>query len=518
MWGASPQDVRMSKSQKCANDVKLELSKSAILIYSSKNSKPIEQVAVGYRHSVILHNGCILFSKYRGENLNSPKMNEHDSVFNQKFVEVSCGSDYMLALEQSGRVLAWGGPSLSQTILGRVTEEESSKRLDGKVVVFKNTKRIIKFPNTVQSSSEPSPIEIPGLPSMAISFSNTDPRSFNCRYYRPYSIAAVENEMPLENLNCNKPLSKNSQISDYLFADSNLKFTEKTLHFVLETYYNYYDTETILAKCLEVGDFQAASKVAILDGHFSDSLGFQLAAFRRYMDSFILDFGISKNINKSTDNLNEINEKLHSKNCSPARILSSSSSLDSIQQWGDEMEHQGGCESPCRITDVGDVRHNVTQYVQSVKSDNSSPISSLSKMIDGKDTENKKLEKEAEFVITDEKTKEIVKIATELVEFYTRKIYASENHILMQNVLMKCIDFWLVKNLPVTMLEDILLKNLDKYFYPLSILLFCKNFNNNSLEEMSDVKHHTSATFLKQFSTKFCLQLCSMVLENVNKT
>lgn len=509
----------MSRSQKCADDIKpLESCKSTILLYSSANSKSVEQVAVGYRHSVILDNGRIHFTRYRGGQLNSPKMNEHDRVFNQKFVEISSGSDFMMALEHNGRVLAWGGPSLSQTILGRTVEEESARRLDGKIVVFKNTKRIIKFPSTAQSSSEPSPIEIPGLPSMAISFNNTDPRNYTCRYYNPFSIISVENEAAVESVNCNKPLSKNSQVMDHLFAAPNLKFTEKTLHYVLETYHNYYDTEIVLAKCLEVGDFQAASKVAILDGHFSDSLGFQLAAFRRYMDSFILDFGETKKLNKFTDDLNEINEKLHSKNCSPARILSSSSSLDSIQQWGDEMEHQGGCESPCRLSDMGDVRQNVTQYVQSVKNDNSSPISSLSKIVDSKDTEKQCSETKTQPDILDEKTKEVVKIAADLVEFYTRKIYASENHILMQNVLMKCIDFWLVKNLPVTMLEDVLLKNMDKYFYPLSILLFCKNFNNNTGEELPDAKIHTSATFLKQFSTKFCLQLCSMVLENVNKT
>lgn len=353
---------------------------------------------------------------------------------------------------------------------------------------------------------------------MAITFSNTDPRNFSSRYYNPYSIIAVENEVHIEKLNCNKPLSKNAQLSDHVFAVPNLKFSERTLHYVLETYYNYYDTENILAKCLELGDFQAASKVAILDGHFSDSLGFQLAAFRRYMDNFILDFGETKKTNTSTDDLNEINEKLHSKSCSPARILSSSSSLDSIQQWGDEMEHQGGCESPCRLSDMGDVRQNVTQYVQSVKTDNSPPISSLSKMVDSKNNKEADEQKEKEIDRLDEKTKEIVNIASELVEFYTRKIYASENHILMQNVLMKCIDFWLVKNLPVNMLEDVLLKNMDKYFYPLSILLFCKNFNNNTGEELPDAKLQTSAGFLKQFSTKFCLQLCSMVLENVNKS
>lgn len=116
-WGASPQEVRMSKNQKGTEDAKPpESCKSSVLLYSSVNKKPIEQVAAGYRHSVILHGGIILFSKCRGGQLNRPKTNEHDSIFNQRFLEISCGSDFMMALEQSGRVLAWGGPSLSQVI------------------------------------------------------------------------------------------------------------------------------------------------------------------------------------------------------------------------------------------------------------------------------------------------------------------------------------------------------------------------------------------------------------------
>lgn len=344
---------------------------------------------------------------------------------------------------------------------------------------------------------------------MAITFANADPRTFGNRRYSPYSIITLENPTFPHQKTSSKPLSRTSLLLEQLYDLPDLKFSAKTLHFVLETYYNFYDTENVLAKCLETGDFQAASKVAILDGHFSDSLGFQLAALRRHMDGHILDFG------GSTEDLNEYN----SKNCSPAKILSSSSSLDSIRQWGDDLEHQGGRESPCGPFEIGDVRQNVSQYVQSMKSDSSPPISSLSRMVDAKNIENKKTQDaKSKFCIADEKTKEIVGIASELVEFYTRKIYASENHILMQNVLMKCIDFWLAKNLPVAMLEDVLLKNMDKYFYPLSILLFCKNFNNNAGEEMTDVKHQSSAGFLKQFSTKFCLQLCSMVLENVNKS
>lgn len=47
----------------------------------------------------------------------------------------------------------------------------------------------------------------------------------------------------------------------------------------------------------------------------------------------------------------------------------------------------------------------------------------------------------------------------------------------------------------------------------------CKNFLNDSDDQISKkVKQKNSARFFKQFSTKFCLRLCLMVVETVNKT
>lgn len=347
---------------------------------------------------------------------------------------------------------------------------------------------------------------------MAITYSTTDPRKQLNKNAIPYSILSIENNSYQPKIQ--KPPRKNANPLDYLYAMPDLKLEHKTLHYVLEVYHDFYDTENVIARCLEVGNFQAAGKVSMLDGHYSDSLGFQLAAFKLHMDKFTLNF-------PDISVQNEINERLTSaseKN-SPAHILSSSSSLDSIRQWGDEMEHQGGCESPCQPSEMGDVRQNMSQYVASLKTENSPPISSVSKMIDAKEKVTQE-KSEVEVYVKDEESWEIINTAAALIEFYTQKIYSSENHILMQNVLMKCIEFWLVNNLPVVVLENVLLKNMDKYFYPLSILLFCKNFNNNVGEEIvkkDDVNKRNSAGFLRQFSTKFCLQLCSMVLENVNK-
>lgn len=83
-------------------------------IYIAQNDIPIDQVAVGYRHSVILHDGRIHWGKTNDEELCTPKVNHHDTILRQRFVHVSCGLDYTMALDQHGKLLAWGSPSMAQ--------------------------------------------------------------------------------------------------------------------------------------------------------------------------------------------------------------------------------------------------------------------------------------------------------------------------------------------------------------------------------------------------------------------
>ncbi|KAJ8961053.1 hypothetical protein NQ314_005983 [Rhamnusium bicolor] len=391
-WGASPQEVRLfqSKSNQKQNGLSLKSPdswKASVHIYSGINKKPIEQVAVGYRHSAILHNGKILWGKNKDDELSPPKLRNQDnmnSLFTQRFLHVSCGVDYTMAIDHTGKLLAWGSPSMAQTILGRPLEEDN-KKMDGKVVVFKNTRRVIKFPNTVQGNSENFPIEVPGLPSMAITFNPTNHKLLFSRNYIPYSIRTIENNQ----CTMEETSFKNSSFFDSIKECPNFKYGHKTLHYVLQAYFGFYDTDSILSRCLEVQNYQAAAKIAILDGHFGDSLGFQLIAFKKHMETLDLNLHsmcvkkcplelkekdqsyvelIVRNIQDDLNEKNLMHSNSGEKICnSPAHILSSSSSLDSIRQWGDDIEHQGGCESPCEMSDMGDIRQNMTQYVQSLK-------------------------------------------------------------------------------------------------------------------------------------------------------
>ncbi|KAF5306974.1 hypothetical protein FQR65_LT07196 [Abscondita terminalis] len=523
-WGASPQDVRMhqSKYAQKLNGVGGKLHqpwKSSVHIFGGNEKEPIEQVAVGFRHSAVLQAGKLFTCKNMEDEMTSSKLNQNLGILSQRFLQISCGFDFTIAMDHSGKLFAWGNNAMAQTLLGKHPEEEP-KHKDGKVVVFKNTKRAIKIIHNVQNSSASCPIVIAGLPTMAITYSPADSYLFN-KDILPPSMILIENApqayMQPVSVTGQSPLDQIKQIPTY-------KFGQKTLHYVLERYSGCYDTENVLSRCLKVNNLQAASKIAILNEHYSDSLGFQLQAFKELIDAQKLDFTMQNALSKSQDlDVYEPCDIKHSQSTEKNNYLSSSSSLDSIQQWSDDFEDQGGCESPCNISETGDIRQSMTQFVQSIK--NESPISTVSKLISDnpyKNIKNKMNDIEDIILqITDEKARNIVRLGSRLIEFYIKQTYSSENHILMQNILLKCVEFWLSNNLPVPLLEHVLLKNMDKYFCPLSILLFCKNYNDTIVEDIvkdDSVKQQPKPSrFLKEFSTKFCLQLCSMVLENVNK-
>ena len=397
--------------------------------------------------------------------------------------------------------------------------------------MLKNTKRFVMM--DMGTNNEMLPIEIPSLPSMAITYNSTDRRSEYQKNILSYKICRLENKSIISIWNTDTKPFRSSLDFDFLYKTPQLKFTAKTLHYVLESYHGYYDSDTILSKCIDKCIFQAASKISILDGHYGDSLGFQLLAFKKHIEKYTLDclnthnekIIIADNYHNIDSNKININDKkleFGFTNSSPVCMLSTSSSLDSIRQWGDEPDYQGGSESPCEGTDVEEVQQSITEYVQLITTD--APIISISKNImnESKETNSLLPKNKIDLIVKDPIMKEVVGMGSQLVEFYIKEIYMTENHILMQNILLRCIEFWLNNNLPVTILEEILLKNLDKYFYPLAILLFCKNFNNgldDNLREKGDCdKHQRPAGFLKEFSTKFCLQLCSMVLENATKS
>ncbi|KAL3269950.1 hypothetical protein HHI36_009006 [Cryptolaemus montrouzieri] len=120
-WGASPQEVRLvqAKNHHKANGISTkppESWKISVNVYSGSNRGPIDQISIGYRHTVILHNGKMLWGKNKDDDLSPPHLRDQDTlnIFNYRFLHVSCGFDYTMAVDHIGRLLAWGSVSMAQ--------------------------------------------------------------------------------------------------------------------------------------------------------------------------------------------------------------------------------------------------------------------------------------------------------------------------------------------------------------------------------------------------------------------
>lgn len=87
-----------------------------VLVYSPDNEKPIEQISVGFSNCAIIHNGKVYWGKSKEGKLYSSNFQEDEKcgLFDQKYTHVSCGLDFILALEQSGKLVAWGNSKMSQ--------------------------------------------------------------------------------------------------------------------------------------------------------------------------------------------------------------------------------------------------------------------------------------------------------------------------------------------------------------------------------------------------------------------
>ncbi|KAH1017237.1 hypothetical protein HUJ05_007910 [Dendroctonus ponderosae] len=524
MWGASPEEMRFYQQRNNSKNAELSESwKSSIEMYESKARIPIKEISVGYRHCAILDKGRIFWGKNKDEELTEPNVKDpYEDIIGHKFDHVSCGLDYTMAIEQNGQVFAWGTPAMIETILGIPGDAIRRKKSDERMIMFKGTKRSFKTPY-VHPISNNLPIEISVLPSIVFTFNG---KNYNCLFRTsplPHQVLLPDND-PAEFYDRQKSIGRLD--FSHIYHVPKVTVTEKTIHYALRIYLELYDIENVQMKSLELSNFQVASKVSFLNGNFVDSLGFTIEAFKRHIVKYDVDLPSlftckdsydvtekDQGIELIVESLKtELDREMSSNLSSPARALSSSSSLDSLRQFGEE----GGQESPCEI----DIRQNITNYLHSVNKGASSPTATPKLNESYKDILMEKSVKQHELQIKNKQAKEVLDLASHIVEFYIEKVYISENHILMQNILLKCIEFWLSNNLPIVILENILLKNLDKYFYPLSILLFCKNFDVEDviLPKDGEILQISSSRFLKEFSTKFCLHLCSMVLENANKS
>ena len=113
--------MRLSQSKFCQKspnaDLKVESDwKKSVCVYINDSNKHIDQVCAGFRNSVALLDGKLFCNKSREGELLPLRLSEHnnsDSMIKQ-FLQVSCGPDYIVALEYTGKLYAWGNKSMVQ--------------------------------------------------------------------------------------------------------------------------------------------------------------------------------------------------------------------------------------------------------------------------------------------------------------------------------------------------------------------------------------------------------------------
>lgn len=431
-----------------------------------------------------------------------------------------------------GTVLAWGSNNLAQ--LGRPPVEDA-RGVEGKLVLLKSSRRVVRLPHAAHSALD-TPSQVPNIPTPVIS-------------YRSYDVT------PLAGLV--QPLS---------VVEKSLG--ETTLHYILERLNGLYDSAKIMDKvnshtdrnsikefkiytflqCIQLGNWQAASKISLLERNFTDALSYQLKMLNTLdlkihkvsstcdrNDSFdtvvdetppmsdeqnhqikentkLFDRHMEKNL---VDTLEESEERYKMK-------MSASRSLDSFESVEQQELHtfdcQGGSEELCEDSKSDDISLDITEDAldsvdeeqmrnngKRMVQDSLSKLVNLSRL---KESDNEtgntdvltQIESSAEKnldltnrnivpVVTEAKGNQentVVNEATSIVEFYVNEI-EDESHAMMREVLQIAIEFWIKHNLPIENLENVLLRHMSKFFYPLGLLLFwqviCNSFGGDRNEE-----------------------------------
>ncbi|XP_024936810.1 uncharacterized protein LOC107263725 isoform X2 [Cephus cinctus] len=464
-----------------------------------------------------------------------------------KTIRVCCGSDYTVAVQPGGTVLAWGGNSMAQ--LGRPPAKDS-RASDEKLVLLKSSRRIVRLPHAAHTAMD-TPSQVPNIPTPIIT-------------YQSYDIT------PLAGLV--RPLSVVEKVP-----------SELTLHYVLEQFNGLYDSEKIMNKCLEMGNYQACSKLALLDRNFSEALSYQLKAlnssylkprentsaskselqeeqtdpnkdFANDESSLVKSMSQIKLVKENTElfdrhvekNIVETLEECEAMNTTK---MSTSRSLDSFRILEQELHTfncQGGSEELCDDAKSEDISLDITEDALDDDTEANNSAVSISNVISGNDdgatssNHDKDCKNSSEIVNTSGVMKKMEDLCSEtairsvykdhmgnqenykvheassIVKFYMNEI-EEESHSMMCEVLRSALDFWIKYNLPMQHLENVLLEHMNKLFYPLGLLLFCQNKLDENIDTNKKDGEGKSLAMMNSLSTKFCLQVCSMLLRHIGQ-
>ncbi|XP_011633715.1 uncharacterized protein LOC105424907 [Pogonomyrmex barbatus] len=468
-------------------------------------------------------------------------------------VGIACGYDYTIAIQPGGTVLAWGNNSRAQ--LGRIPAKEA-RDADDKLVLLKSSKRIVRVPNAIHIALD-VPSQVPGISAPMISYQPNEPFSLTEFVY---------------------PLSVIEKSPGQL-----------TLHYVLEHFYGLYNSDNIMKKCVELENYQACSKIAILENNILSAFTYQLKVLHKLSLQSSRNYPISKiphktiastikissqkaemttdsmsarNIKKNTELFNRQAEKnfIESLENSVVRNwtkISTSRSLNNLQMLAQELysfDCQGGLEELCKtqrnddslsnINNRSDTEYNANEDEQQVWIENlmlnendsllqhknitcrsaqdltrSICTKIISNINDNQTNQGDTYEKKTMFsdqVSSRAQRNYVINETIKALKFYLKNINGEANTIKCE-ILYHAIDFWIEHNLPMQSLENIFFEHIHIIYYPLGLLLFCRDMIEKYLNVNKYDDEGTDWCANNLFSFKFCLQVLSILMQHIDE-
>ncbi|XP_014210897.1 uncharacterized protein LOC106641130 [Copidosoma floridanum] len=439
---------------------------------------------------------------------------QRDLNCSKKFLKICCGSNFMIAIETGGSVLAWGNNSLAQ--LGRTPKEQDERNLKDLVLKFRVSNRIINCIDHLDKlgiGAETTPNEVPYIPSPTIS-------------YQSYDVTPLAGSvMPLKNVE--------KELSDM------------TLHYVLEQFHGLYDSATILKKCSDIKNYQACAKIELLDRNLVEALIYQLRALKECnpdnLETFFNGMRDEYDVDNYKNDQAQDNSKLFEKHVEwnlMENLLESvkkqkikmpcSKSLDSFQTIEQELHNfdcQGGSEEMFDDLKSDPNSESVEMALdQSLENGNKEDEdSSLSSDINEEMNDNESIpvenyDKPGKSILENALSSHelvVMQHAINIVDFYLNEV-EEDAYVPMYEVSATAINFWVENKFPIETLEKIFDKYLDKIFYSLGLLLFgCDPQNTYTLQKSNGNIRVKNAE--KILSTHFSLKICSMMLEHIDE-
>ncbi|CAG2056968.1 unnamed protein product [Timema podura] len=293
--------------------------------------------------------------------------------------------------------------------------------------MLKTTKRVIKLPHGSGNSND-VPKEVPGIPSTTISFRTGN---FENHDWEQGSDRAA-------------PIFGTGGVCQSLCTIEFPCYGPKTLHYVLEYFHGFYDSNYIIKKSLELENYQCAAKLATLDRRYHAAVTYQLKALA--LATFCPEIAVAEptSVEENVSNKSASDDSMNSDLKVKDNDTSSELSRDerSITSTPDSEMHtfsvQGGHE---QMSDSNQGHSSVTRLGSAPTSDSSVKLADLMAQ------------------------------ASLIVEFYV-SMMEEDSHTMMSSLLQQGIEFWLEHSLPMDHLENVLRKHMAKFFYPLGLLLF----------------------------------------------